>query len=323
VKETEIGTQLGLFKNRLSIDVAWYNKKTLNDIVQGSVSITSGYSAATVNIGKIENKGIELMVSGTVFKNTDFQWNSAFNFAHNVNKVTELAEEQSFMDLAQSRTTRGFIQHRLGLPAYQVMVFDYKKDSKGVMILSASNFPQAADALSPAGTSIPPNVGGWNNQVSYKNFGLDFLIDFKSGAVIYSGTNARAFASGLHEETLNGRESGIAVSGVNAAGNPVTATISAQNYYGALSNISIVQTYKSDFIKFRSFTLTYNFPATFLKNKVQGLSLSLVGRNLFYIKKSTPNIDPEANYSNGFSFGLEYASLPSTKSYGLNLNVKF
>ena len=103
----------------------------------------------------------------------------------------------------------------------------------------------------------------------------------------------------------------------------MTKTITAQDYYGALASISALQTYKADFIKFRSLVLSYNFPSPILKNKIQGMSVSLVGRNLFYIKKSTPNIDPEANYSNNTSFGLEYASLPSVKSFGLNLNVKF
>jgi TonB-linked SusC/RagA family outer membrane protein len=323
IKEFEVGTQLSLFKNRLNLDFAWYDKKTLNDIVQGSVSIGSGYSAAVVNVGKVENKGIEISLGGTPVKTANFLWTTSVNFSHNANEVVELAEGQAFMDLSESRTTRGFIQHRIGMPAYQVMVFDYKKDSKGVLIVNASGFPQGADALSPAGTSIPPNVGGWNNQLTYKNFGLDFLIDFKSGAMIYSGTNARAYAAGLQKETLNGRSSGISVTGVNGSGNPVTTNVSAQNYYGALSGISIVQTYKADFIKFRSLALTYNFPQSFLKNKIQGMSLSLVGRNLFYIKKNTPNIDPEANYSNNFSLGLEYASLPSTSTLGVNLNVKF
>jgi len=205
------------------------------------------------------------------------------------------------------------------------MVYDFKRDaSKGnALVLNPSGFPQAADNLIAAGTSIHPTTGGWNNSFNYKDFNLEFLIDYKYGGYIYSGTNARAYASGLHKETLNGREGGITVSGVDDAGNPVTNTISAQNYYGALSNISLVQTYKSDFIKFRSLTLSYNVPAAKLRNRIQGLTISLVGRNLFYIKKSTPNIDPEANYSNNTSFGLEYASLPSVKSFGLNLNVKF
>jgi hypothetical protein len=237
--------------------------------------------------------------------------------------VVELAEGQQFMDMSESRTTRGFIQHRLGLPAYQVMVYDFKRDTKGQLVLTASGFPQGSDALVTAGTSIPPTVGGWNNQFQYKNFGLEFLFDYKFGAVIYSGTNARAYASGLQSETLKGRETGITVTGVDGSGNAITKTISAQDYYGALSNISIVETYSADFIKLRSLALSYTIPAKTLKNFVQGITVSLVGRNLLYVKRDTPNIDPEANYSNGFSYGLEYGSLPSTKSFGLNVNVRF
>jgi hypothetical protein len=227
------------------------------------------------------------------------------------------------MNLSESRTTMGFIEHRLGLPAFQVMVYDFKRDAKGQLVLNASGFPQPSSDLIAAGTSIPPTVGGWNNQFQFKNFGLEFLFDYKFGAVIYSGTNARAYAAGLQKETLNGRETGINVTGVDDAGNSVNKTISAQNYYGALSNISSVQTYSADFIKLRSLSLSYNIPAKTLKRFVQGITVSLVGRNLFYVKRDTPNIDPEANYSNGFSYGLEYASLPSTKSFGLNVNVRF
>lgn len=323
IKETELGTQLAFFKNRLNIDVAWYNKQTLNDIVQGTVSITSGYQTAIVNVGKVQNKGIEVSVSGTVFSSKNFKWNSAFNYAHNNNKVIRLAEGQQFMNLSESRTTLGFIENFVNMPAYQVTVYDYKRDAKGALVLSASGFPQPSDQLIPVGTSIPPTVGGWNNQFQYKNLSLEFLIDYKYGAVMYSGTNARAYGAGLQKATLNGRETGIKVTGVDNSGNAVNTTISAQNYYGALANISIVQTYKADFIKMRSLSLSYNIPAKALHHVVQGLTVSLVGRNLFYFKKSTPNIDPEANYSNNLSTGLEYASLPSTKSFGLNVNVHF
>ncbi|MGZ3922591.1 MAG: SusC/RagA family TonB-linked outer membrane protein [Flavisolibacter sp.] len=323
IREYELGTQLGFLKNRLNLDVAVYKKQTLNDIVQGTVSITSGYQTAVVNVGKVENKGIEIALTGNIIASKDLKWTSSFNYSYNKNNVVELAEGQQFMDMSESRTTRGFIQHRLGLPSYQVMVYDYKRDTKGQMVLTASGFPQSADNLTPAGTSIPPTVGGWNNQFQYKRFGLEFLIDYKFGAVLYSGTNARAYAAGMQKETLNGRETGIKVSGVDDAGNALSKTISAQDYYGALSNISLVQTYSADFVKLRSLVLSYTIPAKTLKNVVQGITLSLVGRNLLYLKRDSPNVDPESNYSNGFSYGLEYGSLPSTKSFGFNLNVKF
>jgi TonB-linked SusC/RagA family outer membrane protein len=322
IKEYEVGTQLTLFGNKLNLDVALYKKQTLNDIVQGTVSVTSGYQTAVLNVGKVENKGIEISLIGNLVKTRDFKWTSSFNYAHNKNTVVELAEGQQFMDMSQSRTQRGFVQNRLGLPAYQIMVYDFKRDAKGALVLNASGFPQSGELIA-AGTSIPPNVGGWNNQFQYKNFGLEFLFDYKLGAVIYSGTNARAYASGLHKETLNGRETGINVAGVDDGGGNMTKTISAQDYYGALSGISINQTYSADFIKLRSLSLSYTIPAKTLKNFVQGITLSLVGRNLLYVKRDAPNIDPESNYSNGFSYGLEYASLPSTKSFGINVNVRF
>lgn len=323
IREYELGTQLGLLRNRLNIDIAVYKKQTLNDIVQGTVSITSGYQTAVVNVGKVENKGIEISLTGTILSARNFKWNSSFNYAYNKNTVVELAEGQKFMDMSESRTTVGFIQHRLGMPAYQVMVYDFKRDNKGNLILNASGFPQAGDDLVAAGTSIPPTVGGWNNQLQYKNFGLEFLFDYKFGGVVYSGTNARAYAAGLQKETLNGRENGIKVTGVDDAGSSVNKTISAQDYYTALSGISKVQTYSADFIKMRSLSLSYSISAKTLRNFVQGITISLVGRNLFYVKRDSPNIDPESNYSNGFSYGLEYGTLPSTKSFGLNVNVRF
>ncbi|HJT74034.1 MAG TPA: hypothetical protein VJ720_08450, partial [Chitinophaga sp.] len=132
-----------------------------------------------------------------------------------------------------------------------------------------------------------------------------------------------AYSYGLHKETLPGREDGVTVKGVNEAGQEVTNTIDAQTYYTKLATISALHVYKTDFIKFRSVSLTYDFSRSALHSKLQGVSLSLVGRNLFYIKKSTPNIDPESNYSNTNAQGLEYAGLPTTRSFGLNLNVKF
>jgi hypothetical protein len=203
------------------------------------------------------------------------------------------------------------------------MVFDIKRNNKGEMILNGSGLPQSSDALVSKGSGIHPITGGFSNTLAYKNLRLDFLIDFKYGAVIYSGTNARAYAYGLHNETLPGRETGVTVTGVSSTGAPVTVTVPAQTYYGALSGISGLHTYDADFIKFRSFSLGYTVPAKVLKNRIAGLSIALVGRNLFYISRNTPNIDPEANYNNGNGQGLEYASLPSIKSYGINLNVKF
>ena len=328
VTELEIGTELKFLKNRLLVDAAWYQKKTLNDIVAGTVSITAGYNSALLNVGKIENKGIELTVGGVPVQTRNFKWTSTFNYAHNKNKVVELAEGQTSMEVGndqggRSRTERAYIQHIVGLAYSQVMVFDYLRDDKGQLILTASGRPQSGD-LVPGGTGVHPITGGWSNQLSYKNFTIDFLIDFKFGAVIHSGTNYFAYNSGFHKITLNNRGTdSVTVTGVTSGGDAQTVKISGQDYYGALADISINNIYDADFIKFRSLSLTYNIPASKLRNKVQGVSISVVGRNLFYFQRKTDNIDPEANFQNGVGQGLEYAGLPSTRSIGINLNVKF
>ncbi|MFT3827936.1 MAG: SusC/RagA family TonB-linked outer membrane protein [Chitinophagaceae bacterium] len=325
IKELEAGIELKMLHNRLSLDVSVYKKQTLNDIVEGTVSQTSGYTSAILNIGKIENKGIEIAVGGTPVATRNFTWASSFNFSRNNNKVIQLAEGQTFMQVpgGESRTERAFIQHIVGMPFAQVMAFDYKKDAKGNLVLDATNLPQADGGLTSFGTGVHPVTGGWSNDVTFKNLTLSFLIDYKYGGVIYSGTNARAYSYGVSKETLPGRQGGVAVKGVDDQGNVVNATVDAQTYYGRLSSISKLHIYDADFIKFRSLSLTYNFNPAKLGKKVQGLSLSLVGRNLFYIHKATDNIDPEANYNNTNAQGLEYAGLPSTRSIGLNLNVKF
>ncbi|PSL47627.1 TonB-linked SusC/RagA family outer membrane protein [Chitinophaga niastensis] len=323
VKESEIGAQLGFLKNRISVDFAVYNKQTLNDIVASTISITSGFERRVLNVGKIENKGFELLVTVVPVKTQNITWTSSFNYTKNNNKVLALAPGIPDMQVDISRTGNAFIKHVVGLPVSQVMAFDYMKDDKGNLILNADGLPQAASALTAMGTGVAPVSGGWSNEINYKRFGLSFLIDFKHGAVLYSGTNAIAYSLGLQKETLVGRDGGVTVKGVDGSGKEVTKTVSAQTYYGALSGISSLQVYNADFIKFRSVSLTYNFPGSAFNNKIAGLGLSLVARNLFYISKHTPNVDPESSYNNGNAQGLEYGVVPTTSSIGLNLNVKF
>lgn len=325
VKELEAGAEFKLFGNRVFGDFSYYNKKASNDIVTSTVSLGAGYTSALVNVGELQNSGIELMLGGTPVKTAHFTWTTTANFAHNKNKVIQLAPGQKEMvvENGQSRTEAAFIEHVVGIPYAQIMVYDFKKDEKGNLVVNASGLPQRTDALVSAGTGVPPFSGGWSNELGYKQLHLSFLIDFKYGGHIYSGTNANAYKYGLQKETLIGRETGITVSGVSDAGDPVTTTIDPQTYYSQLATISSLHVYKTDFIKFRSVSLTYDFSSTALHNKLHGLSISLVGRNLFYFKKSTPNIDPESNYSNSNAQGLEYAGLPTSKSFGVNLNVKF
>jgi TonB-linked SusC/RagA family outer membrane protein len=324
LNEFEAGLEGRLFKSRLMVDVAWFKRKTMKEIVAIPASITSGYSGATINIGEMENKGIEVLVSGDVLKQGALKWNSSVNLTKLDNKVLKLAEGQKSLTIVESRTQNAFIAHVVGKPAAQVMAFDYKRDASGNIVFDANGRPQQGQLI-PMGSGFNDFFGGWNNDFTWKNFNLGVLIDFKSGGKIFSATNAYATDAGLQKMTLEGRETGIVGNGVNEQGQKNTVNAKAWDYYGALaSDVSSTFVYDADFIKLRQIIIGYNIPSSvFKKLPITGVNISLVGRNLAILKKDTPNIDPESNFNNTVAQGLELAGVPHFRSYGLNLNVKF
>jgi hypothetical protein len=168
--------------------------------------------------------------------------------------------------------------------------------------------------------------GGLNNDFSFANFNLSFLIDYNYGNKILSATENYAYRRGLHKETLVGREGGV-TTGVVEGGAANTVTATAQNYYTALANnVTKVSVENGDFIKMRQLTLGYNLPSSVLENLplIRAVNISFVARNLFYIMKKTDNIDPEASFGANLRYsGIEGANLPSVRNYGVNVNIKF
>ncbi len=324
VSEWEWGLDARFLDDRLQVDLAWYRKKTLNDIVAATTSVSSGFHSALLNVGQIRNYGVELRIAAEWIRTKNWHWNSAFNIAHNRNKVIRLSTGQQSMQLlnGESRTERAFVQHVTGLPFGQLMVFDMWRNEKGQPILNNGGV-QPLPILAPAGTGTHPITGGWLNQLRWGRWELECLLDFKFGAFIYSGTYATAVQRGLDKSTLSGRTTGVILEGVDEAGNPRTIQIPAQQYYESLYRISAQHVLDADFAKLRSLSLSWQVQDKWLSKWKAEASLSLVGRNLFYLIRHTGHIDPESSYSNGNAQGLEYASLPATRSVGLHLQIRF
>jgi hypothetical protein len=154
------------------------------------------------------------------------------------------------------------------------------------------------------------------------------LIDGKFGGQIYAGSNAVLTENGLHKQTLEGRENGLTVSGINAVTNQLfTTTIAPENlqaYWSRISGIAEQFVEDNDFIKFRQLSLGYVLPSRLLTNTFfDSVHISATAYNLFFINRSVENIDPESDYQTGNAQGLDYFGVPPSKSYGLNINVKF
>lgn len=326
VTEYEIGTELNFLNNRLNFDLAWYNKKTRNEIMPATYSPATGATSGVVGTGSTENTGFELMITGTPVKQRDFSWVSSLNFTSVKNTILETDADGKNQNLGQNRATLGnaitaFVK---GYAGPQILAFDYARDAKGEMVVDGNGLPVRGE-LTEMGSVLPKAYGGWNNEFTFKNLNFAFLIDYNYGNKILSASKYYAIRRGLDKMTLVGRD-GI-TTGVLADGSPNTVTASAQAYYTALAdNVTSVTVLDGDYIKLRQITLGYTFgqKAVSALKLFSSINVSLVGRNLAVLMKKSGNIDPEANFASNIRYsGIEGTSLPSTRSFGINVNFKF
>lgn len=325
-EEYEVGLNLKIFDNRLSLDFAYYSNKTTDDIVPISISGASGYSSAVVNIGELTNKGVEMLLSGYPVRNENFSWNLSYNLGYNKNEVVKTDDDGNplFPDSAQAtNVSSGAI---VGEPFGAIYGTTYIRDDQG-RIQYDSNGTPTVGPREVLGNGVAPWSMGLTNNFRYKNWNLSFLIDAKFGADIYSGTSAFANYYGASKNTLVGRENGIDINGFDADGESFSTTIAPENvetYYKKLYEIAEEHIQDADFIKFREFSLGYSLPGDLLEGTfISSANISVIGRNLFFIKRETENIDPESSFNSRGARGLERFGLPTSRSYGLNLNVKF
>lgn len=315
-QEFEVGFNVIMFKGRVDLDFAYYDRETTDGILSAAISPTSGYGSKVVNVGKIANKGVEVLLGLVPVRTQKFNWRLSLNYANNQNEVVSLLTPESDGEqirLEESRTRNAFVHLVEGQPYSQVMGFELSRDASGNVLLDDNGLPLQGE-LRPFGTGVHPSSLGISNNFTVGAFQLGFLVDIKTGAVIYNATNTFAYSRGLHQATLEGRETGI-------------GTVEAENvedYYGRLASISGEFIDDADFGKLREVTLGYRFPRSLMDRlPFSDASLSLVGRNLLILWSNTDNIDPESTYTNGNGQGLEMFGVPVTRTFGFNLNVKF
>jgi len=337
IREEELGTYLRFLQDRIGLDVTVYNKLTTDDIVSVTVSPTSGYAQAIENVGRIRNRGVELLLTAVPVRYGRFSWNTSVNFSVNHNEVLYIGGPNSIV-ISGAYPRWGSevsISNVVGLPYGQIMGFAYKRDPGGNIIYSdgVTNPTPAGEpeptGIVPLGSTVYKQTGGFSNDFHYRNFTLSMLIDFKFGAKIYSGTNLLLYYYGLQKTTLQGREGGYIGKGVLENGHPNDIAVPAQQYFqdisaGGTDHIAEEFVYDASFIKWRSASLTYSLPASLLRSKfVHGVNVSLVGRNLAILLKHIPNVDPESSINNTNGQGLEQTGYPAERSWGCNINVKF
>ncbi|MEI6948112.1 SusC/RagA family TonB-linked outer membrane protein [Paraflavisolibacter sp. H34] len=335
VREKEVGIQLKMFNGKVNLDVAAYDKQTRDQIVTITNSIASGYNGTTINFGSLQNRGLEFLLDLTPVKTTHFSWNSAFNTAYNTTKVLALTPgttRTTVADWSGGNEFIGSLVYEVGKPLNQISSRTYLRDDQGNILVGADGRLRATTTNVLHGSALPKYTGGWNNTFRYKTISLHVQVDYKAGGKLLSSTALNALRQGHSRASLVGRregESGVVFPGVYQsgpeAGKPNTTAVFGQAFYADYRNLQIADPFifKSDFIKLRNITLTHDFSNLVGTKYIKGLVLSAYCRNVLILKKHTPDIDPEAVQSSGdFRVGYEAASLPTTRTYGLNLNVK-
>ncbi|RRB04671.1 SusC/RagA family TonB-linked outer membrane protein [Larkinella rosea] len=331
VSEKEIGLELKLFNNNVGLDLTYYDKLSSDQILRAQTSDAGGYQTQLINVGKSSNKGLEMMVTLNPVKRTNFTWNAIFNASYNVTKVLDLGSSVSDnMITVGTGDFSGELRQVVGLPMGQLFGFGYLRDAQGRQVFDAGNGRPLRTATQISfGSAIPKWVGGITNSFNYKGVNLSFLIDFKLGHKMISGTNHNAWRHGLSKETLVGREQGYVIGdGVNPNGEVNKTQSGVQAFYETVRSQNIAEqfVYNAGLWQLRQISIGYDFTkfiptgAKFIK----GLRLNAVANNVAVIKKWVPNIHPEQfGFPSDNLVGLEATGLPITRSIGFNLNVKF
>ncbi len=339
----ELGAELRFLKNRLSVDFTYYHSVTSNQILPITISEATGYSTKLTNAGKIQNQGVEMLISGTPIKTANgFRWESSFNLAANRNKVLELIDGVSEILVGSDRNVR--ITAVPGKPYGVVNGADYAfvKDEKGNRLIDEKGLPVVKSiATQVLGDANPKWIGGFSNEFSFKGFSFSSLIDIRRGGIIFSQGRVQEAAYGTSKRTLEGREGGLLVDGVKgrkdgntwvSTGEPNDVTTTAQAYWNRVASdkgfaVAEEFIYDASYIAIRQLRLSYQFPEAWLtKTKViRGASLAVYGRNLGYLERHTDGFSPEnssVNVNTG-TLGMEGHSLPMMRTVGFDLNLSF
>jgi hypothetical protein len=327
-RESEIGLELKMFNSRVTLDMAVYRKVTSDQIVSAQISDASGFTNSLINSGQSENRGAEVLLNLVPIKTADFQWDLTLNGSYNITKVISLLSDTPGQRITVgTHVFNGELRQVVGQEMGQIYGFGFKRDASGNKIFGANGIAIRTPDLISFGSALPRYIGGITNSFNYKGISLSALVDFKLGNMMLSGTNFNAVRHGLHKMTLEGREGGVVAVGVNQQGEKNTARAGVQPFWEVVRSQALIEpvVYNGGYWKLRQITAGYDLTKYVgPKSPIKGIKLSLVANNVFLIKKWVDNIDPESfGYSSDNLMGMESTGLPTTRSLGFNLNVKF
>ena len=338
ISSREFGADIRGFNDRLKLDVTYFNSLSKNQIISLPISSSTGYKQQNINGGEVRNKGFEAIANYSIARTKNLKWDFGVNFSTYRSTLESLPIPGQTITLAYNRIYDNvnqtvWYQVKEGGRLGDMYGTGYLKNDAGQFIIGSDGRYIVDNTLRKLGNYNPDFMMGFINNLSYKNWSLSFVADWRQGGEIVSRTQALAGVAGQLIETANRPEAGIVAEGVvntGTAENPIyvpnTTAISAESYYRLYydRNHEENNTLDASYLKLREVLIGYQVPARWTGRKVQGASVSLIGRNLFAISK-IKHFDPEQVAFQGQNVlsGVEDMAYPTSRSMGLKLNINF
>lgn len=336
----EFGFDGRFFDNRLGLDVTFYKTNSVNQVLSLPLAPASGFSNQYINAGNIENAGVELTLTGSPIKKNDFTWDVTLNYARNINSIVSLHPDikQTLLSSGYGRTAGVLVKE--GGAYGDLYTEGWARTPSGQFIMDGAGKPVVSSSQEFLGNFNPKFTLGLNNAFSFGKISLNVLVDARIGGVMTSGSDASLAFDGSSAYTTAYREGGWVIPGVTLSNNeyiPNTTPLNAETFWTTVSNGRYswgqVFTYDATNVRIREVAVGYDFNIN--SQYVKRAKLSIVARNLFFLAKGNaivdiPGIptrkmwfDPDVNLGAGNYQGVEYGTLPSARSIGLNLSVSF
>jgi len=354
----EVGAEAYFFNNRLGIDIAYYQKKSVDQIINASVSSVSGYSSRTINTGEISNKGLELTLSVAPLRSrTGLNWDIQLNMATLESRVVSIAPDITWLSLGDN----GFsVWSGAAVGEIYPVIYgrDYVYGPKGEKMVNPKSGLYERTGNQQLANVTPNFTAGLSNTFSWKGLDFSILFDMQTGGNMFYLTSLFGRYSGMLEETARQtnvpgktgdiREDGLIEQGVygynkydketdtyvgvylDAAGKETSSPVQndivvdamdwAEHQYNGPTSQNI---FKSDFIKLREIRLGYTLPQR-MTGPFRDLRISVFGRNLATFMVDQKHFDPEYLQAAGSNAqGLEGGYIPTTRTFGFSIGFNF
>ena len=319
----EIGTEWRLFNNYVDLDITYYQTHTRNQLFTLPAPTGSKYTWYYVNAGDIKNEGVGVTLGANPFTSKDLSWRSAVNFSMNKNKVVHLVDGMNYFNISPITTSNSYAMRLEEGGSYgDIYGRKFLRDNKGYLQHDDDGMPVPDRSdFKKIGNCNPDFLLSWQNTVHFKDFMLSFLIDGSFGGDVVSLTQAELDKYGVTKATGEARKRGA----VNFGGKNIPNPERFYNIVGGRDGITEYYVYDATNIRLRELAIGYSLPSKWLirQSFLKGLDISLIGRNLFFFVNKAP-YDPDATLSVGNNLqGVDVFGMPTTRSLGFNLKLKF